>query len=398
MRLLAVAGELSGDVHGGNLLAGLRARLPGLRVNGIGGPRMVEAGLEQLFPLTDLVVHGLLEVLGHLPRLYRILWALERTLDSDPPDALLLIDYPGFNLKLARAAKRRGIPVYYYCSPQIWAWRGGRLRTIAEVVDLMIVLFPFEAQLYRDAGVEAAFLGHPLVGVEAGEEDVEALEERLDAGDGAVKAGDAKDSGPLVALMPGSRPSELRRNLNVLLEAARQIEEAGFRCRFVIPAAPSLDPAEVEAMVRASGARVTVAADAFLPLLQLADLAVVASGTATLQTAMAGVPFLVVYRVAALTFWIARRFAYLRHISIVNILAGREIVPELLQGDFTPERVRDAFLELAGDRARQQHMKTALASVTGQLGEPGAYQRAAELLAGKLGGQTMPAVKESSRE
>ncbi len=406
MRLLAVAGELSGDVHGGNLLAGLRARLPGLRVSGIGGPRMIAAGLESLFPLSGLVVHGLLEVLGHLPRLFRILWALERTLDSDPPDALLLIDYPGFNLKLARAAKRRGIPVYYYCSPQIWAWRGGRLRTIAEVVDLMIVLFPFEAQLYREAGVEAVFLGHPLVGVEAGKAEVEALEARLDANDrdvkdGDVKGGDAKggdvndsdamDSRALVAMMPGSRPSELRRNLGVLLEAARQIEETGFRCRFVIPAAPSLDPAEVDALVRASGARVTVATDSFLPLLKLADLAVVASGTATLQTAMAGVPFLVVYRVAPLTFWIARRFAYMRHISIVNILAGREIVPELLQGDFTPEKVRGAFLDLAGDQGRQQQMRAALASVTGQLGEPGAYERAADLLAEKLSGQPAPA-------
>lgn len=386
MRLLAVAGELSGDVHGGNLLAGLRTRLPGLRVSGIGGPRMAAAGLESMFPLSSLMVHGLLEVLGHLPRLYRILWALERTLDSDPPDALLLIDYPGFNLKLARAAKRRGIPVYYYCSPQIWAWRGGRLRTIAEVVDLMIVLFPFEARLYEEAGVETAFLGHPLVGIEAPRAEVEALESRLGVEDGDLKKGDVKKRGPLVALMPGSRPSELRRHLGVLLEAARQIEEGGFRCRFVIPAAPSLDPAEVDALVRASGARVTVATDAFLPLLQLADLAVVASGTATLQTAMAGVPFLVVYRVAALTFWIARRFSYLRHISIVNILAGREIVPELLQGDFTPEKVRGALLELAGDQGRQQQMKEALASVTGQLGEPGAYERAADLLAGKLKG------------
>jgi lipid-A-disaccharide synthase len=374
MKLLMVAGELSGDAHGGALLAHLRRKLPALDAYGIGGPRMAEEGLRLLRPLADLQVHGLLEVVVHLPRLYRVLWGLEAVLDQERPDAVMLIDYPGFNLKLAAAAKARGIPVYFYSSPQVWAWRGGRLRTIARVVDLMIVLFPFEAPLYRQAGVDVEFLGHPLVGQQAGAEEVAALRDRL-----ALAAGR-----PVVAVMPGSRPSELKRNLPPLLAGIRLIEAAGYRAHFVLPVAASLDAAEVSATVRASGTGVIVAEQAFLPLLRLAELGLVASGTATLQMGMAGVPFVMVYRVAPLSYALARRFAYVRHLSIVNILAGREVVPELLQGDFTPERLRDRFLALAQDGQARDRMRRELAEVTGTLGRPGAYERAAECIAGRL--------------
>jgi len=394
MRILAIAGEVSGDTHGGALLSCLLARLPGLEAVGIGGPRMEAAGLKTLFPLEALQVHGLLEVLAHLPRLYRILWALERILDDDPPDALLLIDYPGFNLKLAAAAKKRGIPVYYYCSPQVWAWRRGRIKTIAQVVDLMIVLFPFEAPLYREAGLEAVFLGHPLVrdpkevarGEQAaGEEPTTAMKRQLEAG--PWNSDEEGTPLPVVALMPGSRPSEMDRHLEVLLDSVRLIEAEGFHARWVLPVAPTLDERPIKQAIEKAGVPVLALEDAFEPLLALADLALVASGTATLQTAMSGVPFLVIYRVAPLTYFLARRLATLPHLSIVNILAGREVVPELLQGDFTPERVRDAFLALARDNGSQAAMRGALGEVTAQLGAPGAYGRAAQLLADRLTGQ-----------
>lgn len=375
MRLLTVAGELSGDAHGGALLSALGTRLPGLEAWGIGGPRMREAGLQPEFPLEVMQVHGLLEVVRHLPRLYRVLWRLEATLDARRPDALLLIDYPGFNLKLAAAARRRGIPVFFYCSPQVWAWRGGRIRSIARAVDHMIVLFPFEAELYRQAGVRASFLGHPLVGLEAEEAEVDALRERLGLG--------AEET--VVAVMPGSRPSELQRNLPVLLESIRRIQARGYAARFLLPLAGTLHPEQARAMVRESGAPVEVLEHAFLPLLKLAHLGLVASGTATLQVAMAGIPFLVVYRVSPLTFFLARRFAYVQHIAMVNILARREVVPELLQADFTPERVADAFLALAGDPARQARLRADLLATTAQLGEPGAYGRAADYILEHLG-------------
>ena len=376
MKLLSVAGELSGDTHGGALLAGIRERIPDLEVTGIGGPAMLKAGLRPLHPLAALQVHGLLEVISHLPRLYRILWDLERQLDENRPDALLLIDFPGFNLKLALAAKRRGVPVYYYSSPQIWAWRGRRIHTIAKAVDLMIVLFPFEQPLYHSVGVESHFLGHPLVGVQAEPGAVARLKQQVAAPEGV----------PIVALMPGSRPSELRRHLRVLLKAMELCEGQGFRGRYVIPVAPSLAMEEVQMEVEASGLPALALEDAFLPLLGAADFAVTASGTATLQTALAGLPFLVVYRMSPLTFFLAKRMAYLSHISIVNILAKKEVAPELLQNDFTPEAVRDAFLSLVSHPERQAAMKAEMKAVAGQLGQPGAYGRAADLLAERLRG------------
>lgn len=382
MKIMMVAGELSGDTHGGALLEGLRARMPGLDAYGIGGPRMKAAGLRTLHDLADLQVHGLFEVLAHLPRLYRILWGLEARLDRERPHALLLIDYPGFNLKLAAAAKKRGIPVVYYSSPQIWAWRGGRLKTIARVVDKMIVLFPFERRIYEQAGVDAEFLGHPLFGESAPPEQVVALRQRIGA----------EEEPPVVAVMPGSRPSELKRILPVLLQAIRSIEAAGWRGRWVLPLAPTLDGAAVRHQITEAGVPVRVEEHAFMPLLQVARLALVASGTATLQVAIAGIPFVVVYRVSPLSFWIARRFAYVRHFAMVNILAGREVVPELLQDDLTPERVRDAFLALAESPLRQEEMRRELLDTTAALGAQGsgapagAYSRAADQIARFLGG------------
>jgi lipid-A-disaccharide synthase len=382
MKLLMVAGELSGDTHGGALLAQLTRRLPGLQAYGIGGPRMAAAGLRLLHPLADLQVHGLLEVLRHLPRLYRILWRVQASLEAERPDAVLLVDYPGFNLKVAAAAKSRGIPVWYYSSPQVWAWRGGRLRTIARVVNHMIVLFPFEVPLYLNAGVPVEFHGHPLVGVRASDSEVNTLRARLRL----------DDSLPVVAVMPGSRPSEVRRILPPLLQGIHLAERSGYHARYVLPLAPNLDGAEVRALTAASSAPVDVAEEAFLPLLRLADLGLVASGTATLQMAMAGVPFITVYKVSPLSYWIARRFAYVRHFAMVNILAGHEVVPELLQGSLTPDRVCESLLALARDEPRRRRMREELLRVTATLGAPGAYERAAAAIAARLAAQSRPSI------
>jgi lipid-A-disaccharide synthase len=377
MKLLAIAGELSGDAHGGPLLEALNGLLPSFSAFGIGGPRMGRAGQHALRPFSDLQVHGLVEVVRHLPRLFRILHELEAWMDRERPDGVLLIDYPGFNLKVAAAAKKRGIPVVWYSSPQIWAWRGRRLKTIARVVDKMIVLFPFETELYRKAGMDADFVGHPLVGHEAPPEAVAALRARIGAREGR----------PIVAVMPGSRPSELRRNLPPVLDGIRLMRERGFDASFVLPMASSLDRTEVEGLIASSGQPIQIEEGAFLPMLMLADVAIVASGTATLQVGLAGIPFVVVYRVSPLTHWIARRFAYIKHISIVNILAGRELAPELLQDDLTGENVCETVLALARDPARMAAMRRELAMLASRLGEPGAYARGAEAIARFLSGR-----------
>ena len=365
MKLFSVAGEVSGDAHGAEVLKALKKHRPALQISGIGGPGMLAQGLRPVAPMEALQVHGLVEVLAHLPRLYRLLWRLEALLDTERPDAVLTVDYPGFNLKLGLAARRRGIPVIHYSSPSIWAWRGGRIRTIAKAVDLMILQYPFEAPYYEGTGVETAFLGNPLVGQQAGDPAVASLVHSLQG----------PPTWPIVGLFPGSRTSELRNHLPTLLAAARLIELAGFRARWVVPLAPGLAREAVEAMTRAAGLEVAVLDHAFLPLLRAAEFGLIASGTATLQAALAGLPHLVVYRMSPLTYRIARRLSYVRHVSLVNIMAGREIVPELLQDDFNPVRVSQEFLRLAGDPMRQKTMRDDLAEITHRLGEPGAYER-----------------------
>ncbi|MDH4121464.1 MAG: lipid-A-disaccharide synthase [Deltaproteobacteria bacterium] len=371
MKLLAIAGEPSGDQHGGALLAGLYSRIPGLQVSGIGGPRMTAQGLSPLHSFQSLQVHGLVEVLRHLPRLYRILWDLERRMDEDRPDALLTIDYPGFNLKLAQAAAKRSIPVIHYSSPQVWAWRSGRIQTIARSVSKLIVLFPFEEDLYRKSGVNAEFVGHPLVGQEAPPEKVSQLLAGLKG----------SPSLPLVALMPGSRASELERHLAPLLGAVKEMGQRGFQARWVMPLAPGLNRTRVEEQIRQAGVIVQVLEGGFLPLLKLAQLALVASGTAALQTALAGIPMVVFYKLSPLTYQIARRVVKLPHVSMVNILAGREIVPERLQQAVNPLTLADTFLALAQSPTAQAAMKKNLAQVTTVLGKPGAYDRGAEAIA-----------------
>lgn len=370
MKLMMIAGELSGDTHGGSILQHLNRLNPGLKAYGVGGPRMIAEGLRSVVSLRNLQARGLVEVLRHLPSHIRYLRRVRNLMDEERPDAVLLIDYPGFNLKIAKYAKARGLPVLFYCSPQLWAWRGGRINAVRSYVDKIIVIFPFEVALYRKAGVDAVFLGHPLKEAEAAPEEVAELRSRLDLEEGL----------PVVAIMPGSRPGELERNLPTIVEGLRMIEQKGYRANYVLPTPSTLKTARVERIVRTGGVRVQVVENAFLPTLKIAQLAIVASGTATLQVGMAGIPFLVVYRVTYMTYRIAKWFMYVKDISIVNILAGRRIVPELLQKKFTPTRVKDEFLAFAQDPGRQAQIRKELAEVTATLGEPGAYLRAAEVV------------------
>lgn len=387
MKLMMVAGEVSGDTHGGSILHYLNKLIPGLEVIGVGGPKMEAEGLRSTIPLDDLQARGLVEVLRQLPGHFKYLKRMQRMLDEERPDAVLLIDYPGFNLKVAKAAKQRGLPVLYYSSPQLWAWRGSRMRAMQRWVDKIIVIFPFEEPLYRRAGVDAVFLGHPLVENVATPEEVAHLKSRLEL----------HPDLPVVGIMPGSRPTELERNLPTVLEGLRLIEQTGYRANYVLPIASTLDQSRVEELIAQSGLKVQALQNAFLPLLKIAQLAIVASGTATLQVGMAGIPFIVVYRVSYVTYRIAKWFMYVKDIAIVNILAGRRIVPELLQKKFTPEGLRDEFLAVANDEPRLAEMRRALAEVTPSLGKPGAYRRAAEVIAAHLNAAGTAPPKSAAR-
>ncbi len=384
LRLWVVAGETSGDVHGGELLRGLRALLPGLEIEGVGGRSMQAEGLVSWLPFESLQVHGLVELLGHLPRLLRVLDRLEAGLRERQPHGLLLIDYPGLNLRLAQRAKRLGIPVWYYSGPQIWAWRPGRMRWIKEAVQLMVVLFPFEEDLYRQAGVEAHFLGHPLVGQQASAKESDSFKQLLNGWQGDV-----------VALMPGSRHSELQRHLEPMLDAASLLLQDGLQVRFVLPLAEQLNQARLRSKInqairqRQLQNHLIVAEHCFLALLNRAQLAVIATGTATLQAALAQLPMVSIYRVHPLTFWLAKRIALQPHMCIVNILANETLVPELLQQQLTPHRIYQELKKLWPQQQRQ-HMKTQLKKIIPQLGQPQAYQRAAQLFAQKLQAQRTP--------
>jgi lipid-A-disaccharide synthase len=326
-RLLISCGEASGDLYAAELLRHLKPLVPGLSVFGLGGDRVESQGARLTAHTRDLAVVGLLEVVRHLPRLRGIFRRLLDEADRDRPDAAVLIDYPDFNLRLARELHRRRIPVLYYVSPQIWAWRRGRIRTIRETARHMIVIFPFEEAIYREAGVPVTFVGHPLVELVKPAADPDVLLRGLGLDPGR----------PLVAVLPGSRPQEVAHNLPSLVGAVRLLAERHAALQLVLAAAPNLDSATVRAGV--GDAPLLVLPDATHALVAAARVALVASGTATVETALLGTPMVVVYRISALSYVLGRPLVQVPHYAMVNLIAEKRVVPELIQREFTPERV-----------------------------------------------------------
>ncbi len=370
MKLMMVAGEVSGDVHGEGLIRSLRQNHADADLFGIGGKKMLREGFRPYFMLDTMQAHGFVELAGHLPRLYKTLWRMRDALEEESPDALVLIDYPGFNLKLAAYASEKGIPVIFFNSPQIWAWRKGRLDTIKRVVDKMIVLFPFEEEIYQQAGVDVSWVGHPLLDEIGQESDSAALRENC-----GLRA-----DLPLLAIAPGSRPSEMRKHLPTMLEALPEIEKKIGEFQCILPVAESLDFDEVRRKASSSSVYVAVVPEQFLESVRASDAAVIASGTASLQTGLALKPFVIVYRVSPLTYMIARLLAETKYIGMVNVLADKEIVPELLQNEFTVSSITDHAVRLLQDHDYRGTMIGELNKIGLKLGEPGAYRRAAKCI------------------
>ena len=370
MKLMMVACEVSGDVHGEGLIRSLRQNHADLDLFGIGGKKMLREGFRPYFMLATLQTHGLVELAGHLPRLYKTLWRMRDALEEESPDALVLIDYPGFNLKLAAYASEKRIPVIFFNSPQIWAWRKGRMDTIKRVVDKMIVLFPFEEKFYQQTGVDVSWVGHPLLD-EIGQES-DSTEFRENCG--------LRTDLPLLAIAPGSRPSEMRKHLPIMLEALSEIEKKIGEFQCILPVAESLDFDEVRRKASSSSVYVAVVPEQFLESVRASDAAVIASGTASLQTGLALKPFVIVYRVSPLTYMIARLLAETKYIGMVNILADKEIVPELLKNEFTVSSITDHAVRLLQDHDYRGTMISELKKIGLMLGEPGAYRRAAKCI------------------
>lgn len=363
--LLVVAGEASGDQHGARLLAALGRRLPGLRAFGLGSDQLAAAGLERVADSREISVVGLVEVLSILARAREIFQRLLAEVERRRPRAAVLVDFPDFNLRLASELAWRGVPVVYYVSPQIWAWRRGRVRTIADCVERMLVLFEFEADFYREHGIDAVHVGHPLV------DEVPELPQAWQS----EPAGRPVDRFR-VALLPGSRRSELAALLPTMAGAvARLAERLPIEVRLV--RAPSLDPALVERAAAAAGLRAEIVGEERLRAVADSHLALCASGTATLETGLLGTPMLVVYRLAPLTYRLARLLVRVPNFSLVNLVLERGVVPELLQAEASPERIAEQAGRLLTDRAAIARMRAELAELRGRLGAPGASERAA---------------------
>jgi lipid-A-disaccharide synthase len=398
-RVLIVAGEASGDLYGSLVMSAMAgaAERPGggiaaqpgsdeaapmarIRFIGVGGPAMRAAGLLPLGDAGIMGVTGFLEILGSA----RAIWNAYREarailVSHERPDLVLLIDYPDFNLRLAKKARRAGAPVLYFVSPQVWAWRKSRVRQIAAIVDRILVILPFEEDIYRRAGVSVEFVGHPLLDL------VGPARTR----DQALRPLGLDPKRPTVALLPGSRRNELRAHLAIMLAAGRRLRDEFRDLQLLIPVAPTLATVDVDGILRDERARAFAAGDSRADLdcalvrdarydaVAACDAAVVASGTATLETALMGVPMVIVYRMNAVTFALARLFSEVPHVGMPNLIAGARIVPELVQGECTPERIARELRRILTDPGAREAMRRALAGVRSRLGRPGAIDRVA---------------------
>ena len=372
--VLVVATEASADLHAARVVEELRLLRPGVKAFGMGGPRLRAAGLEALRDAEEMSVMGVAEVLPKIPTILGILRELAEAAAARRPRVALLVDSPDFNLPLAKRLKRAGVPVVYYVSPSVWAWRRRRVKIIARVVDRMLCILPFEERFYEGTGVHVRFVGHPL------------LERPPPGPPAAYRAALGLAPGrTTIALVPGSRRSELRRILPGMLEAAELIRARRPDAQFVVPVAPTL-PAEAlqPYLARHAALDVKLAPGRVDEAVGAADAALVKSGTSVLETALMLRPMVVVYRLSWLTYLVGRLFVRLAHFALVNLLAGRTLVPELLQRQATPERMATELLPLLDDGAARADQLRGLAEVRSSLGEPGAPRRVAEELLAHL--------------
>jgi lipid-A-disaccharide synthase len=364
-----VAGEASGDMYGAEVACGLFRKFPGCQIYGLGGQRMREAGVQLEGDIHKTAVIGPFEVLSSLGVLYRVFRRLAERVEAEPPTAAILIDFPDFNLRLAKRVKEAGVPVIYYVGPQVWAWREGRIKQIARFVNKMLVIFPFEEDMYRKAGVDVEFVGHPLVD--------------------AVRATKSKEEfcatynlhprQPIVALLPGSRRKEIRYILPPLCEAASLIRQKKPDSQFVLPMAAGIDRRLLEGIIQSRP--VTIVTNDTYNAIRYARAAVVASGTATLETSLLGTPEVIVYRISQASWLVGRLLLKVRFYGIVNIILGEEVVPELFQDRMTPEAVSQTVLRLMDDVWVQSGIRAKYELLRRQLGSGNVGDRVAAAIA-----------------
>lgn len=360
-------GEASGDLYAGALVTELRRRVPDVEVFGFGGPTLQRAGGELVGDFTKFSVTGLFESVRIWPRAFRMLLRLIATARARRPDVFIPIDFPDFNFYLIAGLRRLGIPIVYYVSPQLWAWRTGRMKTMQAAVRRVLVIFPFEERIYRDAGVDVRFVGHPLVDAAKASETHSSF----------LSSHGLVPGAPTVALLPGSRRNEVAHTIPTFVSAMPLIRARVPDVQFTVACAPTIDAAEFAPLVTGTSGAVLIR-DRTDDVIASADVAITASGTATVQCALHERPMVVVYRLSPLSYRLGKRFIKVDMYAMPNLVAGSRIVPELIQDDFTPERVTDEVVSLLTDHERHTRMTEALRRVKAQLGTSGASGRAAD--------------------
>ena len=367
--IMMVAGEASGDIYGADLVREVRLLAPESRFFGIGGARMREAGVETLVDSADMAVVGLVEVIKHFDVISSAFNRLKRIIIEDPPDLLILIDYPGFNLRLAKIAKKRNVTVLYYISPQIWAWRQGRVTKIARLVDHMAVILPFEAPFYEKAGVPVTFVGHPLLDL------VTVTTERATA----AQSFGLDPTHKIVGLFPGSRRNEIERLLPEIIAAATLLKERFPDIQFLLPLASTLSEEDIMPRLREAALPVTITRERIHDMIRACDAVISVSGTVTLEIALVGTPLVIIYKLSPLTYQLAKRLIKVPNIGLCNIVAGETVVRELIQEQANGAEIADEITSLLTNANYRGEIVNKLATIRAKLGHGGASARVARL-------------------
>ena len=370
MKIMLSAGEASGDLHGANLAEALKAVDPQVELIGMGGEQMRKAGVRIVYDIKNLGVIGIGEIIKKIPFFYKLRTFLVNTMKEEKPDALVCIDYPGFNMKLIEKAKEAEIPVIYYILPTIWAWHKSRGNVIAEYTDLAVSLFPFEAEMYKEMGTNVVYGGHPLL---------DTVKPSMSKDEAYSFFGLQKEK-KTVLFMPGSRVQEVQSLYGQMLAAGKLLQDKVEGLQFMVPKASTIDRHMLEEAAREANLEVHIGEERVYDMMNIADAAICASGTATLETALMGVPTLLVYRVNALTYWLSKILVHLDSIGLPNIISGHRIMPELWQDEVTPENIEAAVLPWLVDAAAAEEARHLMAGVRCQMGEAGAVRRTAEII------------------
>ncbi|GBG58036.1 lipid-A-disaccharide synthase [Sporomusaceae bacterium FL31] len=369
-KVMISVGEASGDLHGASVATALRNIQPGIKMLGMGGQAMRSAGVDIVHDIADLGVIGFVEVIKNLPRLFKLRDSLVDLMAAERPDVLVIIDYPDFNMRLAAKAKQLGIPIVSYISPSAWAWRKGRAKNVAKLVDRLAAIFPFEADVYREAGANVTFVGHPLLDI------VQPCLTKTEA----YAFFKAKADQPIVLLLPGSRNQEINTLLPVMLAAGEKIVEQVPDCQFFLPVASTISREMLQNILSQYKLKVNLTNEYTYDLMVIADSAIAASGTVTLEAALLKLPSVVIYKLAALTYLLGKFLVKIPHFSLPNIIAGRQIIPELLQDQANAANIAQAVLPMLQDDIEKKRLQQDLAEVRHKLGDVGAVDRVARVI------------------